>query len=218
MIAIDSTIAEDSSIKNYIEPFKVKLDQEMNRVIGTAAAPMIHNRNLPETLLSNFFVDALLQIGRQIDPEVSFSMATKDGIRSSIKQGDVTVRTIFELMPFENYICILELKGSDVMTLAHFIAKTNGQPIGNSSITIKDKKLVDFKIDGKAIDPNKTYKLATYDFVANGGDLVEGLSNPVHSFTSPERVREALISYVESLTKAGKKVESALDGRVKISE
>ncbi|WP_312139135.1 5'-nucleotidase C-terminal domain-containing protein [Sphingobacterium sp.] len=216
MLAIDNSIAEDSSISNYIEPYKVQLDAAMNRVIGVAPENMIHNRNLPETNLSNFFIDALLAIGKKIDPEVSFSLATKDGIRSSIKEGDVTVRTIFELMPFENYVTILELKGSDVMTLANFIAKSNGQPVGNVKIKIKDKQLVDFKINNEAIDPNKTYKLVTYDFVANGGDHVEGLSNPIQSHTSSERVREALISHIEELTKAGKKVEAKLDGRVEI--
>ncbi len=216
MLVIDQTIAEDTSISNYIEPYKIQLDQAMNRVIGTAPENMIHNRNLPETNLSNFFSDALLAIGRSIDPEVSFSMATKDGIRSSIKQGDVTVRTVFELMPFENYITILTLKGTDVLRLADFIAKTNGQPVGNVKVKIQDKKLIEFKINNQVIDPNKTYKLVTYDFIANGGDHVEGLSNPIQSVTSSERVREALISHIEKLTKAGKKVESKLDGRVEI--
>jgi 2',3'-cyclic-nucleotide 2'-phosphodiesterase (5'-nucleotidase family) len=78
--------------------------------------------------------------------------------------------------------------------------------------------LQSFKIGGQDIDPNKTYKLATYDFIANGGDLVRGISNPVSRVTTSERVREGLIAYVQQLTKEGKKVEAKLDGRVKIIE
>ena len=216
MLAIDNQIAEDTTISNYILPFKHQLEDKMNEVLGYAPESMPQNRSLPESNLSNFFVDALLAIGRKIDPEVSFSMATKDGIRASLKQGDVTVGSIFELMPFENYITILELKGSDVLVLADFIAETNGQPIGNAQITIKDKKRINFTIGGQEIDPNRTYKLVTYDFIANGGDLVRGLNSPVKRFTSPERVREALITYVQELTANGKQVAGKLDGRVKI--
>ncbi|MEI5986319.1 MULTISPECIES: 5'-nucleotidase C-terminal domain-containing protein [Sphingobacterium] len=216
MIAINNSIVEDTAISNYINPYRTQLEAKMNEVIGISTENMIHNRNLPESLLSNFFVDAMMGIGRKIDPEVDFSMATKDGIRSNIKAGDITVGTIFEFMPFENLFVVLELKGSDVLRLADFIAESNGQPIGNAQILIKDKKLQDFKIAGKNIDPNKTYKLITYDFIANGGDHVRGLENPVKKTTSTQLVREGLIDYIQGISKSGKKIESKLDGRVKI--
>ncbi|MBV2225355.1 MAG: 5'-nucleotidase C-terminal domain-containing protein [Sphingobacterium mizutaii] len=215
---MNNQIAEDTAITNYILPYKNQLEDKMNEVLGYAPEALIKNRNLPESELSNFFSDALLAIGKKVDPEVVFSMATKDGIRSGIKQGNVTVGSIFEVMPFENYITILELKGTDVEVLADFIAETNGQPLGNVEQVIKDKKIQSFKIGGKDIDPNKTYKLVTYDFIANGGDLVRGLNSPISKNVTAERVREALISYVQELTKEGKKVEAKLDGRVKIIE
>ncbi len=218
MLAINNQIPEDSIISNYILPYKNQLEDKMNEVLGHAPEALIKNRNIPESKLSNFFVDALLSIGRKVDPDVQFSLATKDGIRAGIKQGDVTVGSIFEVMPFENYITILELKGSDVKVLADFIAETNGQPVGNVEMLIKDKKVQSFKIAGQEIDPNKTYKLVTYDFIANGGDLVRGINSPTYRLTTSERVREGLIDYVKELTKAGKQVESKLDGRVKIIE
>lgn len=218
MLAINNQIAEDTAITNYILPYKNQLEDKMNEVLGYAPEALIKNRNLPESELSNFFSDALLSIGKKVDPEVVFSMATKDGIRSGIKQGNVTVGSIFEVMPFENYITILELKGTDVQVLADFIAETNGQPLGNVELIIKDKKIQSFKIAGEEINPNKTYKLVTYDFIANGGDLVRGLNNPISKNVTSERVREGLISFVQELTKEGKKVEAKLDGRVKIIE
>ena len=216
MLSIDQEIPQDTAISNYILPFKATLEAKMNEVIGQAPTAMVHNRNQPETELSNFFVDALLVIGRQSDPEVDFSLATKDGIRSNIAQGAVTVRTVFELMPFENYITILELRGSDVLKLADFIAKSQGQPIGNAHIQIQHQKTLGFQIDGKQVDPNATYKLVTYDFIANGGDLVNGLDQPLHRLNTDLRVRDALIAYIQQLTQTGKQVKSAKDGRVRI--
>ena len=188
MLEINNQIPEDTAISRYILPYKNQLEDKMNQVLGYAPEALIKNRNLPETQLSNFFADALLAIGQKVDPQVTFSMATKDGIRAGIKQGNVTVGSIFEVMPFENYITILELKGSDVKVLADFIAETNGQPLGNAKVVIKDKKIESFKIADQDIDPNKTYKLVTYDFIANGGDLVRGLNSPLSRNTTSERV------------------------------
>lgn len=218
MLTIDQQIQEDTAISNYIQPFKLELEAKMNKIIGEAPEAMLHNRNLPETELSNFFVDALLDIGQQIDPGVDFSIATKDGIRASIPQGPVTVRSVFELMPFENFITILELRGRDVLRLADFIAETNGQPVGGADIQIHDGKTVSFRIAGKEIDPEATYKLVTYDFIANGGDLVKGLDQPVNRIDTDQRVRDSLTKYIQQLTEAGKQVESKRDGRVKIVE
>src|SRR5690606_20394997 len=147
MLSINASISTDTVIDNYISPYRQELEVAMNEVIGFAPAELIHNRNLPETELSNFFADALLAIGREIDPEVSFSLATKDGIRSSISKGDVTIGSVFSLMPFENLITILELKGSDVITLGEFIAENNGQPVGNIKMIIKERKIAEFLIN-----------------------------------------------------------------------
>ena len=68
MLSIDQEIPQDTAISNYILPFKATLEAKMNEVIGQAPTAMVHNRNQPETELSNFFVDALLVIGRQADP------------------------------------------------------------------------------------------------------------------------------------------------------
>lgn len=216
MITIDQQVPEDTAITNYIRPFKRKLEIQMNEILGNAPRAMLRNRNLPETQLSNFFVDALLDIGRKIDSDVNFSLATKDGIRSSIPEGPVTVQTIFELMPFENFITILELRGSDVLELADFIAQSDGQPVGGAQVEIRNHQPVRFRIGGQEVNEEATYKLVTYDFIANGGDLVNGLDQPVNRMNTDKRVRDSLIEYIKQLTQAGGLVESSLDGRVKI--
>ncbi|MFZ4261315.1 5'-nucleotidase C-terminal domain-containing protein [Sphingobacterium sp. HJSM2_6] len=216
MIAIDSKLEEDPKINTLVIPYRQQLEAKMSEVIGLSKESMAQNRSLAESQLGNFFADALLVIGKNMDASVDFSLATKDGMRSSIKQGNITVGNIFEFMPFENAITILELKGTDVLLLAKFIAETNGQPIAGASIVIKNKQLVSFLINKETIDPNKSYKLVTYDFVANGGDHVQGLSNPISRITAPSLVRESLIDYIQTLTKSGRQVEAALDGRVKI--
>lgn len=213
---IDQSIEADSNIVQYYIPFKAQMEKEMNRQIGYSEKFLSKNRTEGEFLAGNFFADAILAIGKEFDPEARLSLATKGGIRSEIKQGPITIGTIFEMMPFENAITILELSGKDMITLSNFIAKTGGQPIAGCSIVIKDDKPEEFLIQGQPIDLNKTYKLVTYDYLANGGDYIDGIQSPIKRVDTPLRVREALIQYVEGITKQGKNINTELDGRVKI--
>ncbi len=213
---IDHTIEADSAIVNYYTPYKIQMEKEMNRQIGYSENFLSKNRSEGEFLAGNFFADAILAIGQGIDPQAQISIATKGGIRSEVKQGPITIGSMFEMMPFENAITILELSGKDIMTLANFVAKTGGQPIAGCSIVIKDGKVEEFLIQGQPIDLNKSYKLITYDYLANGGDYIEGIQSPIKRSDTTILVRKALIKYVEELTKQGKNINTTLDGRIKI--
>ncbi|MCA5005747.1 5'-nucleotidase C-terminal domain-containing protein [Sphingobacterium sp. WQ 366] len=212
---MDNSITADTSIVNYYIPFKQKLESEMNRVIGYSDNHLTRTRIDAESLAGNFFVDAMLEIGKSIDPNTQIAFANKFGIRADLQKGNITVGNIFELMPFENYFTILEISGNDLLTLIQYIAKTNGQPIAGITLEIKDGQAMNIKINKESIDSTKTYKIITYDYLANGGDYVVGLSNPLHRNDTGILVRFGLIDYIEKLTKAGKTINTELDGRVK---
>lgn len=213
---INSQVEEDSSIIRYYLPYKQKMESEMNRVIAFAEDNLYRTRSEAESSAGNFFVDALLEIGKTLDSDVQFSIATKFGIRADIKKGDVTIGNIYEFMPFENYITILEIKGSEMANLLQFMANTGGQPIAGMTMKIKDGKPVDVFIQGQPFDINKNYKLVTYDYLANGGDRILGLDNPISRKDSGILVRNGLIDYLKKLTSEGKTINTKLDGRVQI--
>lgn len=212
---IDGSIPADSSIINYYTPYKKQLEEEMDRVLGYSDQHLSRTRGA-ESLAGNFFADALLWKGQQLDPDVTMSFATKGGIRADLKAGNITVGGIFEMMPFENAITILTLTGKDVLRWAAFIAETGGQPTSGITLRIKDGQIDEFLIQGRPVDPDATYKLVTYDYLANGGDYVTVFDNVLARKDYPQRVREALIEYVSDLTKQGKHIQAQLDGRVEI--
>lgn len=214
--AINSSLPQDSAIVCYYAPFKLKMEKEMNETIGYSTHFLNKDREEAESLVGNFFADALLTMGRKMDPEVQLAVATKGGIRAEVKQGPITVGSMFELMPFENTVTILELSAKDIKVLADFIAKTGGQPIAGFSLKIKNGKALDIRINGKEIDLTHSYKLATYDYLANGGDYIEGITKPIKRIDSSTRIREGLIEYVKGVTKEGKHINTTLDGRITI--
>jgi len=212
---VDSSIVADSRIIDYYAPYKQQLDAEMNRVIGISDHYLTHSR-ASESLMGNFFADALLWKGKQLDPDVQASFSTKGGIRAELKAGEITVGNIFQIMPFENMVSILTLHGADMLRWADYMAKTGGQPAGGIKLVIKDDKVVEFLVQGKPVDPDAKYKLVTYDYLANGGDYVTCFDNVIARQDYKQLVRETLIEYVSDLTKQGKHIQAQLDGRVQI--
>lgn len=212
---IHAEIPEDPSVEEYIAPYRAQLDSEMNRVIGTSAVRLTKPGNQSETLLGNFFTDALLEQTRKEHPDIDFAFGTKGGLRIELPEGHITIGHIFELMPFENKLVILELTGEKVAQIAQFIADSHGQPVGGMTLEIQNGKARNIQIDGKALQPNKVYKMLTYDYLANGGDQTKGLDDPISRVDLPQKVRETLIDHITDLTARGKQINTRLDGRVK---
>ena len=211
---VNNEVTADSAMFQYIEPYKQRLRAQMDTVIGKTAQILPRIAKDGQSLAGNFFADALLSLGQQLDSDVVCSLGTSGGIRVDIAEGDIQIGKVFELMPFENYLTVLTLKGEDLLVLGKYISKTNGQPVAGMSVTIKDQQLVSMKIKGETVDPKKTYKLVTYDYLANGGDNIEGIGNPAQREDSSLRVREGLINYISSQSKQGKLINATRDERI----
>lgn len=212
---INKNTAEDTSIVAIYSPFKTQMQAEMNRVIGFAEQALTKEK-APETLMGNFFTQALMAQSEKLNNKADISFATKGGIRNELKAGNITIGNVFEVMPFENQLTILELKGEDLEKLAEAIAESGGQPITGMTLSIQNKKPIDIKIAGQNLDKHKTYKIVTYDYLANGGDNLPIFSKATNRQDYPQKVRETLIDYISGFTKNGQKINTKLDGRIKI--
>lgn len=208
-LAVDSTI-----IKTYL-PYKSELDREMNQVIGYTDVTLTKSSKLPESVLGNFFADAVLNQAKKIEPNIDFAIPTTNGgLRNDIAKGEITVSKVFELMPFENETVVFTLKGSDVLEILNFIASSGGQPVSGVKMKIENKLSKDVFIGGKAFDVNKTYMVLTSDYIASGGDGTTGFSRPIAKKVIGLKVRDALLQEIKQLNANGKRINTILDGRV----
>lgn len=208
-LAVDSTI-----IKTYL-PYKSELDREMNQVIGYTDVTLTKSSKLPESVLGNFFADAVLNQAKKIEPNIDFAIPTTNGgLRNDIAKGEITVSKVFELMPFENETVVFTLKGSDVLDVLNFIASSGGQPVSGLKMKIENKLPKDIFINGKAFDVNKTYMVLTSDYIASGGDGTTGFSRPIAKKVIGLKVRDALLQEIKQLNANGKRIDTILDGRV----
>jgi 2',3'-cyclic-nucleotide 2'-phosphodiesterase (5'-nucleotidase family) len=212
---INQQVGVDSAIVKTYSPYKIALAAEMNKVIGYTDVVLTKASTAPESVLGNFFADAVFNQAKKIEPKIDFAFpTTRGGIRNDVPKGPITVAQLFEMMPFENQLVLFELKGSDVKLVLNYIAATNGQPVAGITMNIKDNQPTDVKINGTNFDINRTYKVLTSDYIANGGDDSQGFSNPITRRNIGLMVRDALLKEVAAIQAEGKKINTKLDGRI----
>ncbi|QIA08929.1 5'-nucleotidase C-terminal domain-containing protein [Draconibacterium halophilum] len=210
--------AMDSTIVKLYAPYKKILEKDMNRVLVISDNELVKDK--PESLLTNFLADLLLEQGANVardqnlklTPDVSFF--NYGGIRSTLPKGEITVGNIFELMPFENEMVLLELKGEQMQAFLDYIANHGGGSVGGVKMIIANDKATEVKIGGEKIDYNRNYCLVTNDYVAAGGDGLEMLEENQQYINSGEKIRDAIIAYLEDLGNKKQHVAPQLDGRI----
>ena len=217
-ITIDSCLTGDSAMTAEILPYKNDLDKKMNRVIGDSRQELLGYK--PESPLSNFVSDIIQQRAfdflkeNNADSLKLVTLINVKGLRAPIPKGKVTVRNIFELMPFENEIVILKLPGDSILSLMNFLGVTEGDGLAGASVVFENNKTKKVTIGGEPLMKTENYYLATSDYLANGGDHYSLIMNPVLKQTVGIRVREAIIAYIEALNANSKKIGAAVEGRI----
>jgi len=214
---IDSQLAADSVIIKTYLPYKAQMEAEMRQVIAHSAVLMSKKSSdtLPESLLSNFFADAVMHQALKLDANIDFAIpSTKGGLRVDLPKGNITVSNIFELMPFENEVVVYDVSGVQVRQLLDFIASTNGQPISGFQMQIKDKKLLSATYKGKPFEDNKTYRIMTSDYIGGGGDKVPVFKDITSRKAIGLKVRDALMKEVKEKEAAGELLNPVLDNRI----
>lgn len=195
-IAGDSLKLYDTAMANMIAPYKQKLDAQMNEVIGTATETLV--KASPDGSLGNMVADACLSYANKAtDVPVDFCVLNSGGIRiPAIQQGNITVGKIYELMPFDNMIDVVELNGSDCIDLFTWIVKWNGAPVAGLSLTIAEGTATGILINGVPFDSSRTYRVATSDYMANGGDGATMFAKGVRTSTN-YKLRDAILEYIK---------------------
>ncbi len=207
----------DSLTTLVIAPYKKQLDLDLSKIIATSEQAM--EKGFPEGLLGNFASDACLIRSNEIlnstrKIQADFCFLNNGGLRSALPKGPIAKSKIFELMPFENELVCLVLSGETTKQLLDFIAAKGGMPVSGLRMEIKEKQASNVKVNGIIFDDKKEYKIITSDYLASGGDDLGFLSNAKEKIILNEKVRDAIIQYLEDETKKGKTIHVAIEGRI----
>jgi 2',3'-cyclic-nucleotide 2'-phosphodiesterase (5'-nucleotidase family) len=206
----------DSNLIKMLAPYKLGVDTQMNVVIGHTDVPL--TKAQPESTLGNFMADAQLVAAKKLDHEVVASFVNYGGIRISyIAPGAITRGKMFELMPFDNTIAILEVSGEMLKHLCNHIAKGKGWPVAGIHFKIKDKEAQDILLNGNPVNDNVVYKITLSDYLARGGDNCD-FFEPVKKRYTSIFLRDAMMEYVQHLEEQHLPLHPKIENRIEYAE
>ena len=174
-ISVSKDLQEDQNFKNFIEPYKKEVEGKMNTKISHTSVELNKkgdNSNLGN-LLADFTFEGADDWAKKngIITGVDAAVINIGGIRTTIGAGDILTKHIYEVMPFENEVMIVKMKGSDLKGLFEYYLKTQkNNPVSHLVIETDNGLIVNELINGQKVDSNKDYYIATSDYLALGGD------------------------------------------------
>lgn len=198
-ISIDGSLSEDETLNQIIKPYKERLDGEMNRVISYT--PIDLHKDGFNSPLANLNCDMVLEESNLIYEElhnrkIDICLLNHGGIRRTFTQGNLTVRNIFELMPFENQAVVVTLNGNQLLEMVRFLSESGkGHPISGIKFNANDENSIE--INGQKFNPNRNYTIVTNDYLQKGGDEMYFLTKPVKIEFLNIKLRDLMLQYFE---------------------
>jgi len=212
---------EDPYLLAALTPYETQVEIELQELVGMSTA-FFGNSEIRKTeaALGNLVSDSMLWATEGL--EVDFAIQNGGGIRSDLTEGPINKKLIYEILPFDNSVMVVDMTGAEVQEMFDFIPTIPRGKGGFPQVSRGVKFTVDFtsgetrdiSINNEPIDPGKTYKVATNSFMAAGGDSYDMMTNGYQYDTSKFQ-RDALIDYIEYLDGI---VSPEIEGRITVIE
>lgn len=202
LIPVDSRLdraANDEGLAAIIAPYRHGIDSIMAIGIAKSQQP------LDETRLLNLTADMVLERGKALADNVDIAIVNKGGIRRTLPKGDITVGMIMTMLPFNNRVTVIDVTGDDLLKALEVMAGRGGDGIGGDIIIAyndsDEASITAVTINGNPINPSQTYRIATIDYLANGGDYMHSLTNGKVVAQSDKVMYDDMIDYLKSFGK-----------------
>jgi len=208
----DSQIEADPEVVWMLDKYKEKYEAIAREVIGETLVDL-NNSKIEEASIGNLFTDIMREYGKS-----HVALLNSGGIRADIPAGPVTMEKLYEVFPFDNLLVTMDLKGKDLMDILensfsgkHAILQVSGLYIKCDMTKPEGHHLTEVLINGELLDMDATYRVATADFLALGGDGYDGFKNGENGETVMF-IRDAAEEYFRMRSP----VSTGVEGRIEI--
>lgn len=201
----------DSAYLQRLAPYKEVVDREMSVKVGYV--PDTLWVGAPECPLLNWLTDALWEAAKQLYPgRVDLAFVNMGSVRGEWLPGNLTFGQIYTVMPFENTLVVITLTGENLIELCDSIVSYGAQGLAGMRMTAVDGRLAEVTVGGKAVQPDKTYTVATSNYMTGGADHMTALTRYSDYWDSKQLIRDLYIQ----IAKEQDTIRAAVDGRVTI--
>ncbi len=192
-------VKEDPAVAAKLAEYSSKLKNLRQQIIGQAADNLWHIR-IPGThptgakLTSGSYIapivaEAFFQQLEKVGFEPDIAIQNGGGVRANLLKGNITIDNVYNLLPFNNTLYILNMKGSEIKqvledAVSHIWddgGSTGAFPYGShirykiEKNKLKNNRVTEIEIQNKqgiwqAIKADKYYKVVTNSFLIDGKD------------------------------------------------
>ncbi len=229
---LDASIEPDPEIEARIKELAGPIETLKATEVGEVAAPIDGSREscrAKECEMGNLVTDAIL--ARTADQGVTIAIQNGGGLRASIDEGMATVGDVLSVLPFQNTLATMKLKGADIVasleTAVNDIENGAGKfpQVGGLKYTldmtvapdqgrIKDVEVLDGD-QWVAIEMEKVYGVGTNDFMRKGGD---GYALFASNATDPYDYGPGMEEIVAEYLANNAPYQPKLEGRITVIE
>lgn len=199
-----TTLSNDKEAQDTFNAYKTQVGPILDKVEGTTDTDLTYDAfgYKGTSVLGKWVCDVMRNAaGTQI------AITNGGGLRCPIPAGKITMGTLYQVMPFDNTLVKMNLKGSDLKkVIENGIANSNIGWVQVSGLKVYydptrpqgDRITAMYLDDGTKIDMNGIYSVVTNDFMATGGDNYDfsGAQNVVDTGIP---IRDALANALEAL-------------------
>lgn len=201
-IEINKNYPVNESVDSYIAPYRSHINKDLDSIISFCPETLDKSKGEWQTNIGNFMSDACMEMAnpvfmKQQNKPIDIILLNSGGIRSIIPKGNISKRNAFEVMPFENSLIVIALKGEQIKALAqHIITEKKPHPLHGLKIILNNQNVItNVLFKEQPIDNNKIYYVATSDYLANGGDNMTFFLKNEGTYDLNYKIRNVLIDY-----------------------
>jgi 2',3'-cyclic-nucleotide 2'-phosphodiesterase (5'-nucleotidase family) len=205
-ITITDKETQDSQIDNFVKPYREHINKDLDSVLAYCPVTLDKSEGKWQTTIGNLMADVTMQRGNIIfkareKKDINLCLLNNGGIRAMLPKGNVTTRTAYDIMPFENGLVVMALKGEQIFEMVdYFIATQKPHPLSGITFTIaKNNTAKNILVQGKPVDKNTIYYVATNDYLSNGGDNMNFFKKGVQKYDLDYKLRNVLIDYFKEV-------------------
>lgn len=220
-IFLTENLDTDPVVDNIIEKYKVQLEEKMNEVVGETTVLLDGERGtvrLKESNLGNAVADSLIDL-----TGADIALQNGGGIRASIGIGPITMNNVYEILPFDNTVVVIEATGETIWKaleqgVSGYPGAAGGflQVGGGLQYTFDPSKEVGSRVievlyKGKPIELDKVYKVVTNDFLSGGGDNFTMLKDETTEILRTKLyLRDAFAEYLRKVKTISPEIENRI--------
>jgi len=205
-IEINEDLSSNKVIEDYIKPYREHVEKDLDSVLAYSVDTYSKSDGDLNTAIGNFMADAVYDMSNPIfksrtGKNIDMVLLNHGGIRSILSKGNVTSRTAYQLMPFDNNVVVAELKGTYINELISYLQKAKqAHPISKLKIKFDANfELLEATINKETIDVNRTYYVATNDYLYGGGGRMTFFEKSDSLYNLDYKIRNLLIDYFKKV-------------------